>query len=52
MVVHHTPKLTHRDTSKWSAQTFMYSGHGSAEWTNAARAVITIDGTNDPKVFL
>jgi RecA-family ATPase len=51
LLVHHTPKLTNRDTSKWSAQTFMYSGHGSAEWTNAARAVITIDGTNDPKVF-
>jgi hypothetical protein len=29
----------------------MYSGHGSAEWANAARAVITIDTTNDPEVF-
>jgi hypothetical protein len=51
ILVHHTPKLTHRDTSKWSTQTYMYSGHGSAEWTNAPRGVITIDGTNSPNVF-
>jgi hypothetical protein len=51
LVVHHTPKLTHRDTTKWSTQTFMYSGHGSAEWTNAPRGVITIDGTNASNVF-
>jgi hypothetical protein len=51
LVVHHTPKLTHRDTTKWSTQTFMHSGHGSAEWTNAPRGVITIDGTNSPNVF-
>jgi hypothetical protein len=51
IIVHHTPKLTHRDTSKWSTQTYMYSGHGSAEWTNAPRGVITIDGTNSPNVF-
>jgi predicted transcriptional regulator len=51
LVVHHTPKLTNRDTSKWSTNTFMYSGHGSAEWTNAPRGAITIEPTNEPKVF-
>jgi RecA-family ATPase len=51
IVVHHTPKLINRDTSKWSAQTHMYAGHGSAEWTNAPRAVITIDNTKSTKVY-
>jgi hypothetical protein len=51
IVVHHTSKLIHRDTSKWSANTFMYSGHGSAEWTNCPRAVLLIEPTNDPKVW-
>jgi hypothetical protein len=50
-IVHHPPKLTHRDTSKWSLSTFMYSGHGSAEWTNAPRAALVIEETNDPKVI-
>jgi AAA domain len=51
IIVHHTPKLNNRDTTKWSTQTFMYAGHGSAEWTNAPRAVITIDNTFSPKVY-
>jgi hypothetical protein len=51
IVVHHTPKLNNRDTTKWSTQTFMYSGHGSAEWTNARRGVITIDNTYSSRVY-
>jgi hypothetical protein len=37
--------------SKYLAQDFMYSGHGSAEWTNVARAVLTIENTQDPGIF-
>jgi RecA-family ATPase len=51
IVVHHPPKLTHRDTSKWGNTTWQYSSHGSAEWTNAPRAVIVIEGTGSPTVF-
>jgi RecA-family ATPase len=51
IVVHHTPKLNNRDTSKWLTNTFTYAGHGSAEWTNAPRAVMTIDSTKSPKVY-
>ena len=51
IIIHHTPKLTHRNTEKWSTHTWMYSGHGSAEWTNAPRGVIVIEGTKSADVF-
>lgn len=51
IVVHHTPKINNRDTSKWGYNAHMYAGHGSAEWTNAPRAVMTIEATKSPKVF-
>jgi RecA-family ATPase len=51
LMVHHTPKANNRDTSKYRAHDYMYSGHGSAEFTNAARAVITIEQTQDAGVF-
>ena len=52
VIVHHTPKLTNdRDMSKLPTQAFMYGGHGSAEWTNAPRAVMFIENTFSSQVY-
>jgi hypothetical protein len=51
IIVHHVPKPPRRGTAKRSASTSMYSPHGSAEWTNAPRGVITIEPTNSTTVF-
>lgn len=51
IINHHTPKITNRDTSKWSALDFSYAAAGGAELTNWARAVIVINPTSDPFVF-
>jgi hypothetical protein len=51
VVMHHPPKLTNRDTSKWTAAMWQYSAHGSAEWTNAPRWSMTIEETASPTVF-
>ena len=51
IINHHTPKVTNRDTSKWSALDFSYSGAGSSELTNWARSILVIDHTADEHVF-
>ncbi|MFN0126048.1 MAG: AAA family ATPase [Verrucomicrobiales bacterium] len=48
---HHTPKTNYRDTSEWKPSDWMYAGGGAADLTNWARAVLVVDGTNDPAVF-
>lgn len=51
IINHHTPKVNNRDTSKWSALDFSYSGLGSSELVNWARCILTIEKTSDRKVF-
>ena len=51
VLCHHTPKTTGRDTGTWKPVDAQYAGGGSADLTNWARAIIVIDGTNDPLVF-
>jgi hypothetical protein len=51
VLCHHTPKTTGRDTAAWKPIDAQYAGGGSADLTNWARAIIVIDGTNDPLVF-
>lgn len=48
---HHTPKTTNRDTSNWKPSDWMYSGAGSADLTNWARAVLVIEPTANPHAF-
>lgn len=48
---HHTPKTNNRDTSAWKPADWMYSGAGSADLTNWARAVLVIEPTANPHVF-
>lgn len=45
IVAHHTPKTNNanRDTTKWKASDWQYSGAGSADLTNWARAVLVVD---------
>ena len=50
IVVHHVPKPPKSGKAR-AADTTMYSAHGSAEWTNAPRASITIERTKVPYVF-
>lgn len=52
IIVHHTPKITNRDTTVWKASDWMYAGAGSADITNWARAALVSDATEDPSVFL
>jgi hypothetical protein len=51
VVNHHTPKTTNRDTSNWRASDWMYSGAGSADLTNWARAIMVIEPTQSPEAF-
>jgi len=51
VLCHHTPKITNRDTSAWSAVDFSYSGAGAAELTNWARAILVIDATAIPGTY-
>lgn len=48
---HHTPKTTNRNTSDWKPSDWMYSGAGSADLTNWARAVLVIEPTANPDAF-
>jgi RecA-family ATPase len=50
IVVHHVPRPPKSGKAR-AADTTMYSAHGSAEWTNAPRASITIERTKVPHVF-
>jgi hypothetical protein len=43
LIIHHTPKTNFRDTDKWKASDWMYSGAGAACLTNWARAYLVID---------
>jgi len=51
IVNHHTPKTTNRDTSNWRPSDWMYSGAGSADLTNWARAIMVIEPTQNPDAF-
>jgi hypothetical protein len=51
IVNHHTPKTTNRDTSMYRGTDWMYSGAGSADITNWARAILVIDPTHSPGIF-
>jgi RecA-family ATPase len=51
LIVHHTPKVTFRDTKDWKAGDWMYSGAGAADITNWARAILVIESTKDPYIF-
>jgi hypothetical protein len=48
---HHTPKVTNRDTSNWRGSDWMYSGAGSADISNWARAILVIEPTHADHVF-
>ena len=51
IINHHTTKTNNRDTSGWRHSDWMYAGAGSADMTNWARAILTIDPTVNPVVF-
>ena len=51
IIVHHTPKVTFRDTKEWKASDWMYAGAGAADITNWSRAALVIDPTTNPRVF-
>lgn len=40
-LIHHTKKVN-QDTTSYAANDAMYATHGSAEWTNASRTVVTL----------
>jgi len=50
VIVHHTPKVTFRDTKEWRASDWMYAGAGAADITNWCRAALIIDPTEDPRI--
>jgi hypothetical protein len=51
IIVHHTPKVTFRDTKEWKSSDWMYAGAGAADITNWCRAALIIDPTTNPRVF-
>jgi AAA domain-containing protein len=51
LTVHHTPKVTFRETKEWKASDWMYAGAGAADITNWARAILVIEATDDPYIF-
>lgn len=51
IINHHTPKVVNRDTSGWRSSDWMYSGAGSADVTNWARAALVIDPTHEDHLF-
>lgn len=52
IINHHTTKTNNRDTSKWKASDWQYSGAGSAVLTNWARAILVVDPCEaDPQLF-
>ena len=51
ILVHHTPKTTGRDTTKWKPNDWSYAGAGSADITNWARAMIVIDPGHNMGVY-
>lgn len=52
ILICHTPKTNHRDTTNWKASDWMYAGAGAADLTNWARSIVTIDpATQDGKIY-
>jgi hypothetical protein len=52
IVLHHTNKPpSGKDASTWSGNDYAYSGGGSAEWANWARAVLVLKPIKDSPVF-
>ncbi len=47
ILILHTPKTNHRDTSEWKDHDWMYAGAGAADWSNFARAILIIE----PKTY-
>ncbi len=48
ILVLHTPKTNHRDTSNWKDHDWMYAGAGAADWSNFARAILIIEPLDYP----
>lgn len=51
VLVHHTPKTTSRDTTEWKPSDWMYSGAGSADIVNWARAILLINHSHEVGKF-
>jgi AAA domain len=51
LIVHHTPKTNNSKTDEYSSVDFRYRMSGSAELTNWARCVLTVEPTNEERVF-
>ena len=51
ILVHHTPKNNNRDTSKYRTSDWAYSGAGSADIVNWARAMLLIDPCKEDGKF-
>jgi hypothetical protein len=52
LIVHHTNKPANgKEKSDWQAGDFAYLGAGSAEWANAARAVLALRSVGSHEVF-
>ena len=52
IIVHHTPKTNYRNTEEWKAADWAYAAAGSADITNWARAILVMDATHTPGVFI
>jgi hypothetical protein len=48
ILILHTPKTNHRNTSEWKDHDWMYAGAGSADWSNFARAILIIEPKEYP----
>jgi hypothetical protein len=51
LIVHHTPKTRSWDTSKWKPIDWVYAAAGNNDISNAVRAMIVIDPTDDPAIY-
>jgi len=51
VIIHHTPKTNHRDTTNWRATDWMYAGAGAAVLTNWARAYLVLEPTDIAGVY-
>jgi hypothetical protein len=48
ILILHTPKTNHRNTSDWKDHDWMYAGAGAADWSNFARAILIIEPKEYP----
>jgi hypothetical protein len=51
IIVHHTPKTTNQDRTKWNPTDYQYAAAGSAEIANWTRAMLVLEGTDLNGVF-